>query len=135
MARMLIGGEPVDAGSGKTDEVRNPATGEVVDTVPRGSAQDVQQAVDAAERAFTNGEWPEVSPEDRVSPQLGRARMPTLLLVASTSPPRRLNQKLAYKERIPHAQLHLLDGTHNLQNDLPDQVETLITSFLRDPSP
>ena len=72
--------------------------------------------------------------EDRVGPQLARAQMPTLLLVASTSPPRRLNQKLAYKERLPHAQLHLLDGTHNLQNDLPDQVAALITEFLRGPS-
>jgi pimeloyl-ACP methyl ester carboxylesterase len=68
--------------------------------------------------------------EDRVSPQLGRAQMPTLLLVASTSPERRLNQKLAYKQRIPHARLEMLDGTHNLQNDLPDQVADLITRFV-----
>lgn len=68
--------------------------------------------------------------EDRVGPSLHRATMPTLLLVASTSPEKRLNQKLAYKAHIPHAQLELLDGTHNLQNDLPDQVAALITAFL-----
>jgi pimeloyl-ACP methyl ester carboxylesterase len=69
--------------------------------------------------------------EDRVSPSLHRASMPTLLLVASTSPEKRLNQKLAYKQRIPHARLEMLDGTHNLQNDLPDQVAALMTDFLR----
>jgi pimeloyl-ACP methyl ester carboxylesterase len=68
--------------------------------------------------------------EDRVSPNLHRATMPTLLLVASTSPEKRLNQKLAYKTHIPHAQLEMLNGTHNLQNDLPDQVADLISRFV-----
>lgn len=63
MAKMLIGGEAVHSASGKTYDVRNPATGEVVDTAPEGTAQDVQQAVDAAERAFA--EWSETSLEDR----------------------------------------------------------------------
>ncbi len=69
--------------------------------------------------------------EDQVGPALHRATMPTLLLVASTSPEKRLNQKLAYKQRIPHAWLEYLDGTHNLQNDLPDRVAELVTDFLR----
>src|ERR671931_1398556 len=64
MAKMLMGGEQVEPSSGKTYDVRNPATGEVVDTVPRGTAQDVQQAVDAAQHAFS-GEWAETSAEDR----------------------------------------------------------------------
>src|SRR5262245_36331722 len=63
MAKMLIGGEPVDSTSGETYEVRNPATGEVVDTAPKGNAKDVDQAVAAAEKAF--GEWAGASPEDR----------------------------------------------------------------------
>jgi acyl-CoA reductase-like NAD-dependent aldehyde dehydrogenase len=60
---MLIGGERVDAVSGKTYEVCNPATGEVVDSVPLGDARDVQQAIDAAEHAFTT--WADTSAEDR----------------------------------------------------------------------
>jgi acyl-CoA reductase-like NAD-dependent aldehyde dehydrogenase len=55
MAQMLIGGQMVGAVSGSTYEVSNPATGEVVDSVPKGNAQDVDQAVDAAEQAFS--EW------------------------------------------------------------------------------
>jgi succinate-semialdehyde dehydrogenase/glutarate-semialdehyde dehydrogenase len=49
---MLIGGELVDSKSGKTIEVRNPANGEVVGTIPRGSAADVDAAVEAARKAF-----------------------------------------------------------------------------------
>src|SRR5438105_4697107 len=60
---MLIGGERFDSGSGKTYEVCNPATGELVQNVPLGNAADVEQAVQAAERAF--GEWAETSAEDR----------------------------------------------------------------------
>jgi succinate-semialdehyde dehydrogenase/glutarate-semialdehyde dehydrogenase len=63
MAKMLIGGELVDSVGGQTYEVRNPATGAVVDTVPKGNEKDVQQAVGAAETAFK--EWSDVTPEDR----------------------------------------------------------------------
>jgi len=63
MPKMLIGGEAVDSVSGETSEVRNPATGEVVDRVPKGNARDVEQAVAAAEAAFR--EWSDTSPEDR----------------------------------------------------------------------
>jgi len=63
MAKMLIGGELIDSVSGQTYEVRNPATGEVVDKVPKGTAKDVEQAIGVAESAFK--EWSDVSPEDR----------------------------------------------------------------------
>src|SRR2546428_7122201 len=48
MAKMIIAGERVGAKSGKTIEVKDPATGEVVDTVPRADASDVDAAVEAA---------------------------------------------------------------------------------------
>ena len=63
MAKMLIGGEQVDSVSGQTYEVLNPATGEVVDTVPKGNEKDVQQAIGAAEGALK--EWSDVTAEDR----------------------------------------------------------------------
>jgi acyl-CoA reductase-like NAD-dependent aldehyde dehydrogenase len=52
MAKMIVGGKHVDARDGAVMEIRNPATGEVVDTVPRASVEDVRQAVDAAADAF-----------------------------------------------------------------------------------
>jgi len=63
MAKMLIGGELVDSVTKDTSEVRNPATGAVVDKVPKGNDKDVQQAIQAAEAAFK--EWSDVTPEDR----------------------------------------------------------------------
>ncbi|HLZ74783.1 NAD-dependent succinate-semialdehyde dehydrogenase, partial [Phenylobacterium sp.] len=45
-------GELVDAQAGKTMEVKNPANGSVVDSIPRGSAADVDAAVEAAAKAF-----------------------------------------------------------------------------------
>ena len=63
MAKMFIGGESVDSVTKNTTEVRNPATGATVDTVPQGNDKDVQQAIQAAEDAFKV--WSDVSPEDR----------------------------------------------------------------------
>ncbi|HEY7524127.1 MAG TPA: aldehyde dehydrogenase family protein [Candidatus Limnocylindrales bacterium] len=51
-ARMVIGGEQVDAADGQTFEIVNPATGRVIATAPLGGKPDVDRAVDAARRAF-----------------------------------------------------------------------------------
>jgi acyl-CoA reductase-like NAD-dependent aldehyde dehydrogenase len=50
--QQLIGGDFVDAASGETQEVVNPATDEVIANVPKSSAEDVDRAVDAAATAF-----------------------------------------------------------------------------------
>jgi succinate-semialdehyde dehydrogenase/glutarate-semialdehyde dehydrogenase len=58
MAQMLIGGEWVGSRSGDYIEVMNPATGEAVDTAPRGTAEDAREAIDVAQAAFaTWSEW------------------------------------------------------------------------------
>src|SRR3954453_19081448 len=49
---MIVNGERVGAASGATTEVRNPASGEVVDTVPKADASDTRRAIDAAAAAF-----------------------------------------------------------------------------------
>lgn len=54
--RMLIGGKPVDAVSGKTFQSQNPYTGESWASIPDGAAEDVDAAVAAARAAF-DGEW------------------------------------------------------------------------------
>ncbi|HEY9231016.1 MAG TPA: aldehyde dehydrogenase family protein, partial [Blastocatellia bacterium] len=63
MAKMFIAGESVEALSGEVYEVRNPASGEVVDTVPKGNADDARRAIDAAAAAFD--EWSHTTPEER----------------------------------------------------------------------
>jgi len=52
MALMIINGESVGAASGATMEVRNPATKEVVDSVPKADAADTRRAIEAAAAAF-----------------------------------------------------------------------------------
>jgi acyl-CoA reductase-like NAD-dependent aldehyde dehydrogenase len=43
--QMLLGGRRVDAASGDRYAVNNPATGETIDTVPKGGAEDVRRAL------------------------------------------------------------------------------------------
>ncbi|WP_291675763.1 aldehyde dehydrogenase family protein, partial [Bosea sp. (in: a-proteobacteria)] len=50
--RMLIGGELVHSSSGAFDDSINPATEEVIGRSPRGTRQDVDRAVAAAEAAW-----------------------------------------------------------------------------------
>ena len=50
--QLLINGQWVDAKSGKTFEVANPATGETVATVVDGGAEDARSAIRSAHEAF-----------------------------------------------------------------------------------
>ena len=50
--KMMIAGEWRDSSGGKEKEIRNPATGEVVDTVVEATESDIGSAIDAAEEAF-----------------------------------------------------------------------------------
>ena len=63
MATMIIEGERTKAASGRTYEVRNPATGEVVDEVPSGGPADVDRAAKAAAKAF--GTWSKLPSNQR----------------------------------------------------------------------
>ncbi len=58
-----IGGTWRAAKSGTTDEVRNPATGELLDEVAASGSVDVDEAVAAAGAAF--GEWSRTTPRHR----------------------------------------------------------------------
>ena len=55
--QMLIGGEWVDAKSGRTCESINPYTGNVWAIVPEAGEADVDAAVRAARTAFDEGPW------------------------------------------------------------------------------
>jgi 1-pyrroline dehydrogenase len=59
----FVGGEWVDAVDGGTMEVLNPATGETIAEVPRGTEEDVDRAVEAAKKALP--EWLETTPQER----------------------------------------------------------------------
>jgi phenylacetaldehyde dehydrogenase len=63
--KMLIGGGWVEAASGKSFATYNPATGEVLTTVPEGDREDIDRAVTAARKAFESGPWPGKTPSER----------------------------------------------------------------------
>lgn len=61
--KQLIDGQWCDAANGGTWDVLNPATEEVVATVPYGAAEDCERAIDAAARAFID--WSRTTPYER----------------------------------------------------------------------
>lgn len=60
---MFIDGKWVDARSGKTFDVTNPATGEVLGSVPAGGSEDAVAAIDAAHASFS--EWSNTTAYER----------------------------------------------------------------------
>jgi phenylacetaldehyde dehydrogenase len=65
--RLLIDGKWVDARSGKTFAVEDPATQETITHVAEGDAADVDLAVAAARQAFESGPWARMLPAERAS--------------------------------------------------------------------
>ena len=62
--KMFIDGEWVDSDTKKTFETLNPENNKPWAVVPEASANDVDKAVKAAQRAF-DGEWPKLLPRER----------------------------------------------------------------------
>jgi phenylacetaldehyde dehydrogenase len=62
---MLIDGQWVAAQSGKTFDVFNPATGEVLARVAEGDRTDIDRAVKAARKAFESGQWSKMTASAR----------------------------------------------------------------------
>ena len=65
--RLFIGGEWVEPAGTGTIDVISPHSEELVGRVPEGTAADIDRAVAAARDAFDNGQWPRLSPEERIA--------------------------------------------------------------------
>ena len=63
--KMFIGGAWTDAVSGATFESINPYTGKPWALIPRAGPDDVDRAVKAAHKAFTQGDWPKLTATQR----------------------------------------------------------------------
>src|SRR5437879_7369468 len=63
MSTMVIDGKAATAKSGATLEIHDPATGELVDTVPQAGAEETRQAIAAADAAFRA--WADLLPSKR----------------------------------------------------------------------
>ncbi len=72
---MFRNGEWVDAASGKTFAVTNPATGEEIGSMPDGGAEDATAAIDAADAAFAS--WSATTPYKRADILMNAWRLMT----------------------------------------------------------
>ncbi len=63
--KLFINGKWVAAASGKTFEVKDPATGATIAHVAEGDKADIDAAVKAARAAFESGPWPNMTPSER----------------------------------------------------------------------
>ena len=93
--KMLIDGERVDAASGKTFDVYDPATEAVIATCPAAAPGDVDRAVKAAQRAFYEGGWrrreragarPDAVPAGRADPPAPPSELAELETINSGKP-------------------------------------------------
>ncbi|MGZ4208768.1 MAG: aldehyde dehydrogenase family protein, partial [Actinomycetota bacterium] len=68
---LFIDGKFVGSSSGESIDSIDPSTGEVVARVPKATKRDARRAVDAARKAFDDGDWSGRSPEARRDALLG----------------------------------------------------------------
>src|SRR5215472_10193546 len=73
MVKMFIQGQLSEAEGEGVIRVANPATGEIVDTVPKGTREDAKRAIDAASDAYKV--WSERAPIERSRTLLKIAEM------------------------------------------------------------
>lgn len=71
--QMLVDGEWVDSDSKALMRVINPATGEVIETVPKGTVEDTRSAIDAAHSALPG--WRSRTPRERAKTLFEAARI------------------------------------------------------------
>ncbi len=64
--RLFIDGKFVDAAKGGRFTTVNPATGETLAKMSAGTAEDIDRAVAAAQRAFKSGSWSRMAPRQRM---------------------------------------------------------------------
>lgn len=65
LKKLLIGGQWVEAASGKTFDTINPATGDALAKVAEGGPEDIERSVAAARQALEEGPWGRMSPSDK----------------------------------------------------------------------
>ena len=126
MAGMLIAGERTEGQAGEGIDVVDPATEETLETVPRGTAADVDAAVNAADAAF--GEWSKTDAEDR-------ANLLRKAIALIERDRKDLTSSLVHEQGKPVTEAageihHLIHGL-NYYADLATKVARLATSRCR----
>jgi len=107
MGQMFINGELTNGNAKEEIQVQNPATEEVIDSVPRGTAEDIEAAVQAAKSAFDA--WRKIGANVRADMMHEAA-----------------NKVIEHREKIVHL-LTLEEGKPISENE--EEVEWVINTF------
>jgi len=107
MRQMFINGKLTNGSAKEEIQVQNPATEEIIDSVPRGTAEDIEAAVQAAKSAFDS--WRKIGANIRAD----------LMHEAA-------NKVIEHREKIAHL-LTLEEGKPISENE--EEVEWVINTF------
>jgi aldehyde dehydrogenase (NAD+) len=126
---MLVDGELVDAGRGRTYENLNPATEEAIGAIPDADATDVERAIGAARRAFDGTNWStDTEFRQRCLTQLRDALTQNVealreIVVAETGSPVALTKAIQLEGPIGYID-HYIDliGSYEFERPLPDKA-------------
>lgn len=110
-------------------EVRSPATGEYVGKVPMAAAADVDAACSAARKAFDEGPWPRMTPQERQSVIANavtliteRADLFKFLLQAETGQPQMIVDMVQYGAALSGLQYYATAADKFTWQDIRDGI-------------
>ena len=134
--KLFIGGKWVEPSTSEVIEVHSPATGENVGKVPLAAEADVNAACAAARKAFDEGPWPAMSPEERgavigaaVKLIEERADLFKHLLTLETGQPAMIVDMMQYASALSWLQYYAGAADKFSWNEIRDGVygQTLVT--------
>ena len=137
--KLFIGGKWVEPSTEIVIEVRSPATGNYIGKVPMAAADDVDAACAAARKAFDQGPWPRMKPQERqavisnaVKLIEERVDLFKFLLKAETGQPQMIIDMVQYNAAIASLRYYSTAADKYPWSDLRDGVygQTLV---LREP--
>lgn len=137
--KLFIGGKWVEPSTERVIEVYSPATGDYVGKVPWASATDVDAACEAARKAFDEGPWPQMTPQERqgvlanaVKLINDRADEFKFLLKAETGQPQMIVDMMQYGAALSGLQYYSAAADKFTWSDIRDGIygQTLV---LREP--
>ena len=137
--KLFIGGVWVEPSTSDVNEVHSPATGEYVGKVPLAAAADVDAACAAARKAFDEGPWPRMTPQERqavisnaVKLIEDRADLLKFLLKAETGQPQLIVDMMQYGAALSGLQYFSTAADKFTWKDVRDGIygQTLV---LREP--
>jgi acyl-CoA reductase-like NAD-dependent aldehyde dehydrogenase len=137
--RMLVGGEWVEARSGRTFESVNPYTGKVWATAPESEEEDVDRAVRAAREAFDEGPWGKMTGTERARlmrrlAELIAENAESIALIESTDNGKLLKEMRGQLNAMPEWYYYFAGAADKIQGEtIPSDKPNFLVYTRREP--